>query len=75
MLSLRRCGKRSATTRQSWAQREQQIEKTRANLIGMVADLVRVGAELPSTALAELPAADLAVLPPGASPRCQSVPD
>jgi hypothetical protein len=53
---------------QSWAQREQQIEKTRANLVGMVADLVRVGAELPSTALAELPAADLAVLPPGDVP-------
>ena len=45
---------------QSWAQREQQIEKTRANLVGMVADLVRIGAELPSTALGELPAADLA---------------
>lgn len=47
---------------QAWAQREQQIEKTRANLIGVVADLVRVGAELPSTALAELPTADLAIL-------------
>ena len=53
---------------QSWAQREQQIEKTRANLTGMVADLVRVGAELPSTALAELPATDLAVLPQPAVP-------
>lgn len=53
---------------QSWAQREQQIGKTWANLVGMVADLVRVGAELPSTALAELPAADLAVLPPGDVP-------
>ena len=40
---------------QSWAQREQQIEKTRSNLTGIVADLIRVGAELPSTALAELP--------------------
>lgn len=44
---------------QSWAQREQQIEKTRLNLVGIVADLVRVGAELPSTALAELPESDL----------------
>lgn len=60
---------------QSWAQREQQIEKTRANLVGMVADLVRIGAELPSTALAELPAATLAVLPPGAVPALPSVPD
>ncbi len=48
---------------QSWAQREQQIDKTRANLTGMVADLIRVGAELPSTAIAELPATDVAVLP------------
>jgi hypothetical protein len=47
---------------QSWAQREQQIEKTHANLIGMVGDLIRAGAELPATALAELPAADLAAL-------------
>src|SRR5262249_2418552 len=47
---------------QSWAQREQQIERTRANLAGMVADLIRVGAELPSIALAELPAADLPIL-------------
>jgi len=46
---------------QAWAQREQHIEKARLNLTGMVADLVRVGAELPSTALAELPEAD----PPG----------
>ena len=60
---------------QSWAQREQRIEKTRANLAGMVADLVRIGAELPSTALAELPAATLAVLPPGAVPALPSVPD
>ena len=59
---------------QSWAQREQQIEKTRANLVGMVADLVRIGAELPSTALAELPAADLAVLPSGEVPALPSVP-
>lgn len=44
----------------SWAQREQQIDKTRANLTGIVADLIRIGAELPSTAIAELPAADLA---------------
>jgi hypothetical protein len=58
---------------QSWAQREQQIEKTRANLVGMVADLVLVGAELPSTALAELPAADLAVLPPADVPALPSV--
>jgi hypothetical protein len=58
----------------SWAQREQLIEKTRANLVGMVADLVRVGAELPSTALAELPAADLAVLPRGEVPALPSVP-
>jgi hypothetical protein len=48
---------------QSWAQREQQIDKTRANLTGMVADLIRVGAELPSTAIAGLPATDVAVLP------------
>ncbi len=51
---------------QAWAQREQQIEKTRLNLAGIVADLVRVGAELPSTALAELPEADLPGIP-GAS--------
>jgi hypothetical protein len=46
---------------QAWAQREQHIEKTRLNLAGIVADLVYVGAELPSTALAGLPKAD----PPG----------
>jgi len=46
---------------QAWAQREQHIEKTHLNLAGIVADLVFVGAELPSTALAELPKAD----PPG----------
>jgi hypothetical protein len=45
----------------SWAKREQQIEDTRANLSGMVTDLIRVGAELPSTAMAELPATDLAL--------------
>jgi hypothetical protein len=44
----------------SWAQREQQIDKTRDNLTGMVADLIRAGAELPATALAELPPAELA---------------
>ena len=60
---------------QSWAQREQQIEKTRANLTGMVADLVRIGAELPPTALAELPATDLAVLPQPGVPALPSVPD
>ena len=60
---------------QSWARREQQIEKTRANLTGMVADLVRIGAELPPTALAELPATDLAVLPQPAVPALPSVPD
>jgi hypothetical protein len=60
---------------QSWAQREQQIEKTRANLNGMVADLVRIGAELPPTALAELPATDLAVLPQPGVPALPSVPD
>jgi hypothetical protein len=48
---------------QSWSQREQQIEKTRTNLTGMVADLILVGAELPSTAIAQLPMADAAVLP------------
>jgi hypothetical protein len=53
----------------SWAKREQQIEGTRANLTGIVADLIRVGAELPSTAMADLPAADL-VLP--ASPAATS---
>jgi hypothetical protein len=47
---------------QAWAQREQQIEKARLNLAGMVTDLVCVGAELPSTALAELPEADLPAL-------------
>jgi hypothetical protein len=46
----------------AWAQREQQIEKTRANLAGIVADLVQIGAELPSTALAELPATGLPAL-------------
>jgi hypothetical protein len=60
---------------QSWAQREQQIEKTRGNLTGMVADLVRIGAELPPTALAELPATDLAVLPQPGVPALPSVPD
>lgn len=40
----------------AWSKREQQIEKARASLAGMVSDLVRVGAELPSAALAELPA-------------------
>lgn len=49
----------------SWAQREQQIDKTRANLTGMVADLIVAGAELPSTALAELPSAEVAVVEPG----------
>jgi hypothetical protein len=48
---------------QAWAQREQHIEKTRGNLTGMVGDLIRVGAELPTTALAELPASELAALP------------
>jgi hypothetical protein len=60
---------------QSWAQREQQIEKTRANLAGMVADLICVGAELPPAALAELPAVDLAVLPQARVPALPSVPD
>jgi len=60
---------------QSWAQREQQIEKTRTNLTGMVGDLIRVGAELPSTALAELPAPDLAVLPQAGAPALPSIPD
>ena len=46
----------------AWAQREQQIDKTRANLTGMVADLIRIGAQLPSTTFAELPAADLPAL-------------
>jgi DNA helicase II / ATP-dependent DNA helicase PcrA len=45
----------------SWARREQQIEDTRANLTGIVADLIRIGAELPSTALAELPGVDLGI--------------
>jgi hypothetical protein len=52
---------------QAWAQREQQIEKTRLNLAGMVADLVCVGAELPPTALAELSEADLPGIPGGGS--------
>jgi hypothetical protein len=56
----------------AWAQREQQIEKTRANLAGMVADLVRIGAELPSTTLAELPAADLPALPDAEVPALSS---
>jgi hypothetical protein len=60
---------------QSWAQREQQIDKTRANLTGMVADLIRVGAELRSTAIAELPMADVAVLPQTAAPALPSAPD
>ena len=59
---------------QSWAQREQQIEKTHTNLIGIVGDLIQVGAELPATALAELPASDLAALPPAGVPALQSVP-
>jgi hypothetical protein len=53
---------RSYYTR-SWAQRERQIEETRGNLTGMVADLIRVGAELPSTAMAELSATDVALAP------------
>ena len=56
---------------QAWAQREQQIEKTRAILVGVVAELVRVGAELPSTTLGELPTADLAVL---AAPEVPALP-
>jgi hypothetical protein len=60
---------------QSWAQREQQIEKTRSNLIGIVADLIRVGAELPSTALAALPVADPAVLGPAVLPALPAAPD
>ena len=56
----------------AWAQREQQIEKTRANLAGIVADLVRIGAELPSTALAELPATDLPALPQAEFPALTS---
>jgi hypothetical protein len=59
----------------SWAQREQQIEKTRANLTGMVGDLIRVGAQLPATAFAELPAVDLAALPQGAVPELPSLPN
>jgi hypothetical protein len=59
---------------QAWSRREQGIEKTRANLAGMVADLIRVGAELPSTALAELPAADLAVLPLAETPALPASP-
>ena len=38
---------------QAWAQREQHIGKTRANLAGMVADLIRAGAELPPSTVAE----------------------
>jgi len=53
---------------QAWADREKQIEKTRANLTGMVGDLIRIGAELPTTAQAELPAIDLPVLPETSSP-------
>lgn len=49
----------------SWAQREQQIDKTRTNLTGMVADLILVGAELPATALAELPPVELVGVAPG----------
>jgi hypothetical protein len=60
---------------QSWAQREQQIDKTRANLTGMVSDLIRVGAELPSTAIAQLPAADVAVLPKVEVPALSSAHD
>lgn len=56
----------------AWAQREQQIEKTRANLAGMVADLVRIGAELPSTALAELPADDRPALTQAEIPELSS---
>lgn len=56
----------------AWAQREQQIEKTRVNLAGIVADLVRIGAELPSTALAELPATDLPALPQAEAPALTS---
>jgi hypothetical protein len=47
----------------AWAQREQQIETTRASLAGTVADLVRIGAELPAVALPDLPAADLLASP------------
>lgn len=57
----------------AWAQREQQIDKARANLAGIVADLVRIGAELPSTTLAELPATDLPALPQAEIPALTSV--
>jgi hypothetical protein len=53
-------------------EREQQIEKTRANLAGMVADLVRIGAELPSATLAELPEADLPALTEAEVPALSS---
>jgi len=56
----------------AWAQREQQIDKTRASLAGMVADLIRIGAELPSTTLAELPAADLPALAQAGVPALPS---
>ena len=59
---------------QSWAQREQQIGKTRSNLTGMVGDLIRAGAELPSTALAELPAAEVAVLAHAGAPAHPALP-
>lgn len=60
---------------QSWAQREQQIEKTRANLTDMVGDLIRVGAELPATALAQLPTSELASLPPAGIPALPAAAD
>jgi hypothetical protein len=59
---------------QAWAHREEQIEKARASFSGMVADLIRAGAELPSAALAALPAADLAMLGPSRTPALPAAP-
>lgn len=59
----------------AWSKREQQIENARASLAGMVSDLVRVGAELPATALAELPAPAVAVLPRANVPALPAMAD
>jgi hypothetical protein len=58
---------------QAWSRREQQIDKARASLSGMISDLIRVGAELPSGAFARLPTTDLAALTQAQAPALPSV--
>jgi hypothetical protein len=42
----------------AWAQREQQIERTRASIAGIVADLIRIGAQVPPVGLPDLQVSD-----------------